>query len=209
MPGSRPPSSGVHACCSGGCVRGPVRGPDANCAAHSADHSSIVSASTMRLHRTVRRSLRFSDDCDVGDDLAWDARIPRLPVPRAVRSTASLDCGSMTRSAKRWRSPTKVSDCQSVDRISVSKILSRGTAARAINARSNAAAAGDIRRRFIARPRDRRGHARWWSDEDHARCASRIQSADLPRRLVQTGLERFQLWRKNFSTSRSKCTTCP
>ena len=148
------------ACCSGGCVRSPLRGPDATAPLTPLDSLSDRQRLDVRL--VEPSGARFGCPTIATSATMWPGMSNSASSnPLHSRSTASLDCGSMTRSAKRWRSPTKVSDCQSVDRISVSKILSRGTAARATNARSSAAAAGDIRRRFIARPRDRRGHGRW------------------------------------------------
>ena len=61
--------------------------------------------------------------------------------------------GVGTRSWNSWRSPLMVSDCQSTDLASVSKILSRDAPERAIEATRGVDA------RFIVRtPHDRREH---------------------------------------------------
>jgi len=67
-----------------------------------------------------------------------------------MRSTIAFESGPGIRSRSWCRSPVKVSDCQSMLFTSVSKILLRGAPERAINARSKAAAAGDMAIWFIA-----------------------------------------------------------
>ena len=78
----------------------------------------------------------------------------------------------VTRSASWWRSPVKVSDCQSIDETSVSKILSRWTL-RGRSARGAALdAAADMAIRFIVRaPPDRRGRARRFAAAGRGHCA--------------------------------------
>ena len=72
--------------------------------------------------------------------------------PSHIRSTiCARSPGPECASAIWWRSPMKVSDCQSIERTSVSKILSRGTPARAIRRAQQPDAAGDMAIRFIAR----------------------------------------------------------
>ena len=110
--------------------------------------------------------------------------------PPHMRFTTCSESGPGTRRRRWWRSPAKVSECQSVDDISVSKILSRGTPARAINARSKLPAAADMGSLFIAPclP-DRREPARLWLVWGPAHCASRKRSVGRRRRPCRIGLE--------------------
>lgn len=61
--------------------------------------------------------------------------------PSVTSATIREAAGPGTRKRNSWRSPMKVSDCQSTDWLSVSKILSRSWGARASGARSNPAPA--------------------------------------------------------------------
>src|SRR5439155_15965355 len=89
-------------------------------------------------------------------------------------------CGAETRSSSWCRSPVNVSDCQSVDCTSVSRILSRGTPARAISARIKLDAAGDMVIFSIAPPPDRQAPARPSWIAVHGRCEDRKRSAGHP-----------------------------
>ena len=63
----------------------------------------------------------------------------------SVRRCATASAfGPAIRNDTSWRSPTKVSDCQSTERKAVSKILSRGTPARATSARRSPEAAIEV-----------------------------------------------------------------
>src|SRR6266511_3558149 len=107
-----------------------------------------------------------------------------------MRSTISPEFGPGTLNSIRWRSPVKVSDCQSTDRRLVSKILSGDTRARPVRARNRLVAAADIAIRFIAMAlQDRRGCARRSLGECRGPCANRKRSADLLMLRVRTGLE--------------------
>ena len=111
--------------------------------------------------------------------------------PSHIRVDDAAGIRSGTRSSISWRSPVKVSDRQSTERASVSKILSRGTRARADQrAEQRSRRAGDMGIRFIAPlPRDRRGPARPSPGEDRGRCVNRRQNVDLQPLPVRNGSE--------------------
>src|SRR3954469_21921547 len=107
-------------------------------------------------------------------------------------SATAPESGPETRRSNWWRSPVNVSDCHSVDRTSLSNILSRGTPARAVKARRRAAAAADIGVLFIARrPPDKRALACPSAAEGPGHCEDRRQIADRRPRLVQIGSEQY------------------
>src|SRR4051812_37517639 len=83
----------------------------------------------------------------------------------------------------------KVSDCQSTDRTSISRILSRGTLALAISARSKFPAAADIAIFSMIPPPDRRAPARLSLDAGPALCADRRRNADRQPLLGRIGSE--------------------
>src|SRR5438309_4289101 len=112
--------------------------------------------------------------------------------PWHMRSTAIPESGPVTRSSNWCRSPVKVSERQSTDTTSVSKILSRGTRARPMRHLSNADAAGDMATRVIGHPfEDRRGLARPFPAEGRGRCVNRRRIADLQQHRGQIGWEPF------------------
>jgi hypothetical protein len=111
--------------------------------------------------------------------------------PAHMRSTIASECGGKTRSAKTWRSPVKVKDCQSVDCNSVSKILSRGTPARAISARSRLEAAADMAIfSMTLPPADKRSPSRRFADAVRVRCEDRRRNADRQGLPCRIGWER-------------------
>src|SRR3954447_26513690 len=83
----------------------------------------------------------------------------------------------------------KVSDCQSTDRTSISRILSRGTLVRAITARSKFPAAADIAIFSMIPPPDRRAPARLSWDVDLAPYEDRRRNADRQPLLGRIGSE--------------------
>lgn len=101
---------------------------------------------------------RPPDNRDVRDDLAPDTE---LRIFQSIADPVDIELGSGPGMGRWywWRSPRKTSDCQSVERTSVSKILLRETLALAMMQRSRPDAAGDMAMRFIERSPDRRGRA--------------------------------------------------
>ena len=95
--------------------------------------------------------------------------------PLTSFATMADASGAGTRRRILCCSPVKVNDCQSVERNSVSKILSRFTPPRRSRERSNPAAAGDIASRIIAASPDRREPALSSSGEALSPCADRKQ----------------------------------
>ncbi len=112
----------------------------------------------------------------------------RSPVIRAKISSAS---GPGIRKRIWCRSPTNVSDCQSIERYSVSKILSLLTSARARSARSKAAPAWDMGRRFTGLPPGKRGRDRRSLLGALSLYANRIRNADRLLLPARNGSARF------------------
>ena len=111
--------------------------------------------------------------------------------PRVRRSATSSPSGPAIRSEISWRSPTKVSDCQSTERTLVSKILSRGMPARAMRARSSAEAAVEIAIFSIGPSLDKRAPVRPSRGGGQARSSSRRRSADRPVPRAQIAREQY------------------
>src|SRR3954471_5643421 len=119
--------------------------------------------------------------------------------PSHMRSTIRRESGARIRSSSSCRSPLKVSERQSTENESLSKILFRATRARPVRHLSSAEAAGDMGSRFIGvLLQDRPQHARQLSVWDRGRFADRRQIADLPRLLVQTGSEACHFGARTF-----------
>src|SRR5256885_3581978 len=118
--------------------------------------------------------------------------------PAHIRSAIAFEPGPGILSSISWRSPMKVSDCQSIDRTSVSKILFLGTAARAKIPRRRADAAADVAILITAPPPDR--HAPWRPSPvgDRGHCEDRTQTADLPLQFGRSGWEGLQFGAKIF-----------
>src|SRR4249919_2624086 len=102
--------------------------------------------------------------------------------PRSrVRSSATADApGPGILRSIRCRSPLKVSDRQSVERNSLSKILFLSIPARESNARSRHAAAGDMASFIIARPPGTDGFGLPFEDGVHGHCEGRKRSGGRP-----------------------------
>ncbi len=82
--------------------------------------------------------------------------------------------------ADSWRSPTKVSDCQSTEWKRPITILSGPRPLRATSARRSWVAAPDSKRRFIFPLSDRRVHGSRWHSAARDPFAGRIRSAGRP-----------------------------
>ena len=110
---------------------GSVTRRSTNCAARCAEADRFFDG--QGLDRQADRAVGMLDhralDADVGDDLAGNGEL-RLAELVGQQSATAAAPGPGTRRSMRWRSPAKVSECQSVERKSLSKILLRSTPAR-------------------------------------------------------------------------------
>jgi hypothetical protein len=104
----------------------------------------------------------------------------------------------MIRSSMWCRSPTKVSDCQSTERMWLSKILSRSSVARLSRALSRADAVREFAIFIIAPTPERREHDALFPDGVRAHSLSQRQISDLPGLLDQNGSVLFGFGSKIF-----------
>jgi len=116
--------------------------------------------------------------------------------PRQIRSEIAWDSGGMMRKSNSCRSPMNVSDCQSTDRTLLSRILSRGTHARAISERSRADAAGDIANFSTGLPPGKPGRGQPFEGAGRGLCADRKRNAGPPSHSCRTGWEELQIGAK-------------
>ena len=137
-----------------------------------------------RLDLEADRAVRIVDrrpfQLNVGDDLAaeWSIRLRARPSVSRCGQPVCVRPGQP--SSISWRSPMKVSDCQSVERNSVSKILSRSMPARAIRARSKPARQGREPASSSASFPGKRERGGPFAGAAHALCEGRTRSADHP-----------------------------
>ena len=122
----------------------------------------------------------FVDHGDIGDDMAGECRIRhrrgRGPGGGRFRPLAGQGCAARNDAVRRQN----VSDCQSVERNSVSKILSRSTQVRASSARSSPAAAGDMLILIITLAPGNGGLGQPFEAAALFRCEGRRRSGDRP-----------------------------